>query len=95
MYENTCKEGNNMHDHEQSFLGTATVGERGQVAIPAEARRAMGIEPGSKLLFFAGPGPSKSGLLMVKAEDLGRLVKHLTNKAQSIEQLIDHVEKED
>ncbi|NCO65329.1 MAG: AbrB family transcriptional regulator [Candidatus Aquicultor secundus] len=81
-----------MHDHEHSFLGTATVGERGQVAIPAEARRAMGIEPGSKLLFFAGP--NQSGLFMVKAEELGRLVKHLTNKAQSIEQLINRAEND-
>ncbi|MHB8841902.1 MAG: AbrB/MazE/SpoVT family DNA-binding domain-containing protein [Candidatus Aquicultor sp.] len=81
-----------MHNHEQSFLGTATVGERGQVAIPAEARRALGIEPGNKLLFFAGP--NHSGLLMVKAEELGRLVKHLTNKAQSIEQLINRSEND-
>lgn len=76
-----------MHQSEPIFLGTATVGERGQVAIPAEARRALEIEPGNKLLFFSGP--HHSGLLMVKAEDLGRLVKHLTEKAQSIEQLID------
>ncbi|HCG98953.1 MAG: hypothetical protein A2074_05455 [Candidatus Aquicultor primus] len=81
-----------MHQGEPIFLGTATVGERGQVAIPAEARRALEIEPGSKLLFFSGP--HNSGLLMVKAEDLGRLVKHLTEKAQSIEQLIDSTSDE-
>jgi AbrB family looped-hinge helix DNA binding protein len=80
-----------MDDHKHSFLGTATVGERGQVAIPAEARRALDIKPGSKLLFFANT--KKAGLLMVKAEDLGRLVEHLTNKAQSIEQLIRDVDK--
>ncbi len=82
-----------MHDHEHAFLGTATVGERGQVAIPAEARRAIGIKPGNKLLFFSGP--NQSGLHMVKAEELGRLVKHLTNKAQTIEQLINQVETEE
>ncbi|MDI6716949.1 MAG: AbrB/MazE/SpoVT family DNA-binding domain-containing protein [Actinomycetota bacterium] len=76
--------------HEQIFLGTATVGERGQVAIPADARRASGIGPGDKLLFFAGP--HSAGLFMVKAEELGRLVKHLTEKAQSIEQLISRIE---
>jgi AbrB family looped-hinge helix DNA binding protein len=80
-----------MDDHKHSFLGTATVGERGQVAIPAEARRALDIKPGSKLLFFANK--KKAGLLMVKAEDLGRLVEHLTSKAQSIEQLIRDVDK--
>lgn len=72
--------------HEKSFLGTATVGERGQVAIPAEARRALSIGPGNKLLFFSAP--NDIGLLLIKAEELSKLVKHLTNKAQRFEQLL-------
>lgn len=79
--------------NEQSFLGAATVGERGQVAIPAEARRAFDIDPGNKLLFFAAP--NNMGLFMVKAEELGRLVKHLTNKAQSFEQLMNQANSEE
>ncbi len=75
--------------HDTSFLGTATVGERGQISIPAEARRALGIEHGSKMLFFTAP--HNSGLLMVKAEQLSRLVEHLTNKAQSMEQILNRV----
>lgn len=80
-----------MHDHKHSFLGTATVGERGQVAIPAEARRALNIEPGSKLLFFTNT--KNAGMFIIKAEEMGRLVEHLTNKAQSIEQLIRELDK--
>ena len=34
------------------FYGSVTVGERGQVAIPAEARREQDINPGGKLLAF-------------------------------------------
>ncbi len=79
--------------HEPLFLGTATVGERGQVAIPANARRAHRIEPGDKLLFFSIP--NHFGLYMVKAEDLGLLVEHLINKAQSIEQLLDQASTSD
>ncbi|HZD59406.1 MAG TPA: AbrB/MazE/SpoVT family DNA-binding domain-containing protein [Anaerolineae bacterium] len=78
--------------HEKSFLGAATVGERGQVAIPAEARRALGIKPSGKLLFFTAP--NSVGLLMVKAEELSRVVEHLTNKAQTFEQILNRV-KED
>jgi len=78
--------------HEKSFLGTATVGERGQVSIPAEARRALGMEPGTKVLFFTGP--HEMGLFMVKAEELSRVVAHLTSKAQSMEQIINSI-KED
>lgn len=82
---------------ETMFHGVATVGERGQVAIPADARRKYGINPGDKLLFFGAP--NRSGLLVVKAEELGWLVKHLTDKAQSIEQIMsavdDYEDKED
>lgn len=37
------------------FMGAATVGERGQVVIPAEARERLDIKPGDKLLVFAHP----------------------------------------
>lgn len=37
----------------ESFMGAATVGERGQVVIPAEARERLGIRAGDKLLVFA------------------------------------------
>lgn len=33
-----------------SLAGTATVGPKGQVVIPAETRESMGISPGDKLL---------------------------------------------
>ncbi|MDR1513915.1 MAG: AbrB/MazE/SpoVT family DNA-binding domain-containing protein, partial [Propionibacteriaceae bacterium] len=32
--------------------GTARVGERGQIAIPADARRELGIDPGDKVVVF-------------------------------------------
>ncbi len=35
--------------------GAVTVGERGQVVIPAEIRRSFKIKPGDKLIVFARP----------------------------------------
>ena len=35
-------------------FGTVTVGERGQISLPQEAREKMGIEPGAKLLIVSG-----------------------------------------
>lgn len=40
---------------DEAFIGAVTVGERGQVVIPAEAREAMGLEAGDKLLAFLHP----------------------------------------
>jgi AbrB family looped-hinge helix DNA binding protein len=36
------------------IFGTVTVGERGQVAIPQEAREQYNIQPGDKLLVISG-----------------------------------------
>lgn len=49
------------------FYGTITVSERGQVVIPAEARRDFQIEVGDKMLVF---GDLEKGLWMVKASML-------------------------
>ena len=36
----------------KSFYGSVTVSERGQIVIPAEARKDFGIKAGDKLLVF-------------------------------------------
>ncbi len=56
----------NMPDGKR-FYGAITVSERGQVVIPAEARRDFGIEVGDKLLVF---GDLEKGLWVVKASML-------------------------
>ncbi len=40
---------------EQYFYGSATLGERGQVVIPADARKDCEIQPGDKVLVFRHP----------------------------------------
>jgi len=35
------------------IYGSATVGERGQIVIPADARKSLSIKPGDKLMVFA------------------------------------------
>jgi AbrB family looped-hinge helix DNA binding protein len=42
-------------DFNECFYGSVTVGERGQIVIPAEARAALGIQPGDKLLVMRDP----------------------------------------
>jgi len=53
------------------FYGTVTVSERGQIVIPAEARRDFNIEVGDKMLVL---GDLEQGLALIKATSL--LEKH-------------------
>ena len=51
-----------------SFYGAATVGERGQLVIPTEARNDLGIKPGDKLLIMKHP--VYQGLMIAKIDAL-------------------------
>ena len=68
------------------FYGSVTVGERGQVAIPAEARREMMIDPAAKLLAFGNP--NKQVLLLVKAEFATELVASAAAVISQFEQIV-------
>jgi len=48
------------------FYGATTIGERGQVVIPAEARRDLDLTPSTKLLVFGSK--DKGGIMITKAE---------------------------
>jgi AbrB family looped-hinge helix DNA binding protein len=52
---------------DKRFYGAITVSERGQIVIPAEARRDFHIEVGDKLLVL---GDLERGLALVKASML-------------------------
>ncbi len=49
-----------------AFYGSATVGERGQIVIPAEARADMDMKPGEKLLIMKHP--AHAGLMLFKID---------------------------
>lgn len=48
----------------KKFYGVVTVSERGQIVIPAEARRDFGIEVGDKLIVA---GDLEKGIGLIKA----------------------------
>lgn len=57
-----------MSENDEGVLiyGTVKVGDRGQVVIPAKARRDFSIKPGDLLLVVAGK--NRRGIAMVKAD---------------------------
>lgn len=56
------------------LYGTTTVGTRGQVVIPAMARKELKIKPGDQLLVLSKHGKA---LGLIKSEDLGGLIEML------------------
>jgi AbrB family looped-hinge helix DNA binding protein len=66
--------------------GSATISERGQVVIPAEARRELGLEPATKVLIF---GPEQGGvLIVVSADTVTRFVHDAMERLTEFERLI-------
>lgn len=69
-----------------NFFGAATVGERGQIVIPAEARKKYGIETGDKILIMGAP--HKKGLMLVKIDAMREFMMTLLTDLQHLEQEI-------
>ena len=68
---------------EDHFYGAATVGDRGQVVIPAEARKKFGIHPGDKVLVLAHP--HASGVVLCKIDAMREVFSSLLADLEKIE----------
>ncbi len=77
---------NDLAEKMPKFYGSVTVGERGQIAIPAEARREMEIEAGTKLVVLGGH--EKTILIMLKAEAVTEILAHTTVLLSQFEQVL-------
>lgn len=75
------------HSHEKGLFGggkcygTTSVGERGQVVIPKEAREELNLKQGDKLVVF---GRGRKALAMIKAE---QLTEHIDHMIENLEKL--------
>ena len=65
------------------FYGATTIGERGQVVIPADARKDLELQPSAKVLVFSGP--MGEGLLIVKADSIAEMLAHANQMLSGVE----------
>jgi len=79
------RNGENCRPLSEAFFGTSTLGERGQVVIPAEARAEIGFQPGDKVLIMRHP--IHKGLVLFKLDavkefldDFSRDIERLENE---------------
>jgi AbrB family looped-hinge helix DNA binding protein len=68
---------------DELFWGHVTVGERGQVVIPAEARKFLRISPGDKLLVFRHP--LGHGVLLTKIDTMQECMTRLMESLQFLQ----------
>ncbi|GBD34069.1 hypothetical protein HRbin34_00383 [bacterium HR34] len=73
---------------ENGFYGTTTLGERGQVVIPAKARKDFKLEKGEQLLVF---GIGKNMIALVKVEQVKEFAAHLSKKLKLIKSILKRI----
>jgi AbrB family looped-hinge helix DNA binding protein len=76
--------------HGKKLYGTATVGSKGQVVIPAEAREAMGIQAGDKLYVFG----SDHFVGLLKENQFKEMLDRLTEHADAVRDIKEKLEQE-
>ena len=81
-------------DFEQAipkFYGATTIGERGQIVIPADARKHLGLSPSTKVMVFGGN--TGEGLLIIKAESVAEYLAKASSILSNFEKIL-HAEED-
>jgi len=93
--ENGCG-GHGPHGHGK-ILGTTTIGERGQVVIPAEAREALDVKGGDKFVVFGDR--RGNSVTLVKADVISKYANVFLSKSSRFEKMaqdvLDQIEADD
>jgi AbrB family looped-hinge helix DNA binding protein len=71
----------------RGFYGAVTVSERGQISLPAKARRDLGIAPGDKLLVLGDPA---QGLALMTVD---RLMGQLESSSLLMSAIREHTDE--
>ena len=75
-------------DSSKKFYGKVPVGTKGQIVIPAEARRVMGIGPGDNVVIISGPPHYDKILSLIPEGEFNKFLRyfeeHFTNLKKAI-----------
>lgn len=72
--------------HDKKLYGTATVGTKGQVVIPADAREELDIQTGDRLYVVGSEKGKFVGF--IKEEQLRKVIDHLTDNVDQLKTLL-------
>jgi AbrB family looped-hinge helix DNA binding protein len=71
---------------EPKFFGSATVGPKGQMVIPVNARKELGIDTGTTLLLFTGP--QNRVLVLLPADIMEHMLGRMSEQVAHFEKLV-------
>jgi AbrB family looped-hinge helix DNA binding protein len=72
--------------HDKQLYGTATVGTKGQVVIPADARDALNIQTGDRL--YVVGSQEKKWVGFIKEEQLRDMLDHITSNIEHYKDML-------
>lgn len=72
----------------KKLYGTATIGTKGQVVIPADAREELGLKPGDRLYVLSGM--HSSGVVFLKEEMLEQMVEKMSAQIEGFRAFKEH-----
>ena len=74
-----------------NFYGSTTVGERGQIVLPAKLREDLSISAGDKLLVLSAGPPGREAVMIMRADALNDMMQMMNRHLQ---ELIEQTNKE-
>ncbi len=66
-------------EYKMKFYGSTTVGERGQLVLPADVRKEFNIKPGDKMVVFGAEGEGVEKIALIKAEHMTKVLDFVKN----------------
>jgi AbrB family looped-hinge helix DNA binding protein len=68
-----------LDDNRPDFFSITTLGERGQIVVPKEARQALNLATGDKLIVL--PSRRGDGILLMKEQNIKEIAQSMSEKA--------------
>jgi AbrB family looped-hinge helix DNA binding protein len=75
------------------FYGKVPVGTKGQIVIPAEARKAMSISPGDKVMIISGPPHHKKMVSIVPEDEFNKFLKFFEEHVTNLRKIVSKYDK--
>ena len=72
----------------KKFYGKVPVGSKGQIVIPVEARKVMGIKPGDNVIVISGPPHYERLVSLVPENEFNKFLKFFEEHIANLKEVV-------